>query len=109
MAVCSALLLALSLSSCRTNSQKYAAEMLGYSSSRGQVTYFENLASNEMMRLSDGIAIKLNQDGCRVTMEFGENMHIFEVGPGCIIVFGGREDFLLEPLIQPYEETTPSQ
>ena len=31
-------------------------------------------------------------------MQCGEESHEFEAGPGCIIVIGGQDDFLLRPI-----------
>ncbi|MEE8142795.1 MAG: hypothetical protein V3T77_06820 [Planctomycetota bacterium] len=92
-------------SGCALHSFEYAASKLGYSTTRGEITNFENFDSSAMERLADGIALKVDSDGCRITLDFGNDQHIFEVGPGCIVVFGGHEDFLLEPLVQPHPPT----
>ena len=88
----------LMLSSCATSSGKYVEKMLGYSSTKGRVTDFENLASHQMQHLADGIAIVVQEEGCQVTVDFGESQRKFEVKPGSIVVFGDDNDFLLEPV-----------
>ena len=51
-----------------------------------------------MEALADGTAVRIDQDGCLVTMQCGEESHEIEAGPGSIIVIGSEEDFLLQPI-----------
>lgn len=91
--------LAACLSSCAISSKTYVNEIRGYSVTRGRITRIENLYAEEFQALSDGVAMKLVEDGCTVTMQFKENddqPRVFEIGTGVILVKGYDGDYILE-------------
>ncbi len=87
------LLGSLLLSACTTTTQDYVLGKLGFFSVRGRLVQIENLTSGEMEALKDGTTVRVDREGCLVTMQCGEESHEFEAGPGCIIVIGGQDDF----------------
>lgn len=89
----------LALSACGTTCRQYVDGMVGYSSTRGRVTVVEQLGCQSVQHLADGVRVKVAGDGCRVTMDFGRERTDLEVAPGCVIVFGEDEDFILEPVV----------
>ena len=94
-----ALALASGLSSCSISSKTYVSEIRGYSVTAGRITRIENLYAEEFQPLSDGVAMKLVEDGCTVTMRFSETdeqQRIFEIGEGVILVKGFDGDYILE-------------
>ena len=103
-----AVVLPLFASACVASSDKFVEESLGFSTTKGRVVLFNELGSHEMQHLSDGIAITVTEPGCQVTVDFGdETSRQYEVQPGSILVFGGSNDFILEPQLKT-TPTTPS-
>ena len=93
------LVLTFSLASCSTSSAKYIDEIRGYAVTRGRITKIENLHAEELQSLSDGLAMTLVENGCRVTMKFDadeEAVQIFDIGEGVILVHGYDSDYILE-------------
>lgn len=63
---------------------------------RGRITQVENLSAGNIRRFNDGIAVTINQPGCRVTMSFSETQKkVMELGPGTILVYSGDTDYVL--------------
>ena len=99
------LLLLVLASSCVATSREYVEKKFGYSSIKGRLVHFENLASDKVERLADGIALHVDQEGCRATVQYeGKSLNL-DVVPGSIIVFGEEEDFLLQPIVESRVET----
>ena len=86
------------LSSCVSTTRDYVLGKMGFFSVRGKLIQVENLTSGEIEALADGTTVRIDQDGCLVTMQCGEESHEIEAGPGSIIVIGSEEDFLLQPI-----------
>ncbi len=87
------------LASCSTSSAKYIEEIRGYAVTRGRITKIENLHAEELESLSDGLAMTLVENGCRITMKFDEDeeaVRIFDIGEGVILVHGYDSDYILE-------------
>ena len=99
------LLLLVFASSCVTTSREYVEKKLGYSSIKCRLVHFENLTSDEMERLADGIALHVDKEGCRATVQYEDQSLNLDVVPGSIIVFGGEGDFLLQPILESRVET----
>ena len=95
-------LLALSfgLTACGTTMEKYVDEKksVGYSVTRGRIVIIEGLSSNKLEPLSDATAITVSQGQARVTLKFAnEQMQVFDVLPGVVIVLGSEADSVLKP------------
>ena len=100
------LLVLVFLGSCATTSREYVEEKLGYSSTKGRLIHLENLDSHDMEHLADGVAIHIDNGGCRVTVQFEDQVMGLDVGPGSILVFGREADFLLQPVVEATVETS---
>ena len=85
------------LSSCSTSAEDYVQEMPGYSIVKGRFTRVENLHSEEMTPLADGIVFVLSRSDCRVSMEFEDEQHkVFNLDQGVILVHGNDHDYILQ-------------
>ena len=87
------------LSSCSISSESFVNQIRGYSITRGRITRIDNLYAEEFKPLSDGVAMKLAENGCSVTMQFREDddqTKIFDIGKGVILVKGYDGDYILE-------------
>ena len=86
-----------SLSACKTTAESYVAEMPGYSVVTGRITRIENLHTEDVTPLSDGMVFVLSQPDCRVSITFEDDQRkVFNVGQGVIIVHGAKGDYILE-------------
>ncbi|MCA8954440.1 MAG: hypothetical protein KDC87_00110 [Planctomycetes bacterium] len=91
-----AVALAAGLAGCNTVSDSYVAQWSGYSVMRGTIVSVENLSGADLQRLADGIAVKVSQAGCKVTMKFENNQSsTMELGPGVVVVYGIHHDYIL--------------
>ena len=99
--VCALLLLLapLALSACGTTCRQYVEGMAGFSSTRGRVTVIQQLGCQNVQHLTDGVTLLVAEEGCHVTMDFGAERADLDVPPGCVLVFGADEDFLLRPVV----------
>lgn len=95
--VCVLSVTVLSLSACHTTSARYAAGACPYAVTRGAIVQVEGMHSDQHTMLSDGVAITVSEPGCRVTMQLGDGMATVDVKPGGILVYGGQNDYLLQP------------
>ncbi len=85
------------LSACATSAESYIAEMPGYSVVHGRITRIENLHTEDVTPLSDGMVFVLSRPDCRVSIEFeDEQRKVFNVGQGVILVHGAAGDYILE-------------
>jgi hypothetical protein len=92
------LLLAGLLAGCVSSSASFVAEAQGYAVTRGQCIEVVNLHSEEITPLKDGVALKINKPGCRVTLQFdGDNTQVLELPVGSILVHGTDGACVLEP------------
>jgi len=90
-------LLALLLSSCGTTSAKYADGALGYAVTRGKLVQVRNLDSAGRKQLADGVAVVVSGENCEVTMQFGDRSQVIKLVPKSVIVYGGKQDYILQP------------
>ena len=93
------LALAALLSACGTSSAKYVGEQnqKGYAVTRGKIAKIENLTTENLVSLSDGLAMTVTQSPCRVTLLFdGDKIKTFELAKGVIIVHGEEADYILQ-------------
>ena len=85
------------LSACAMSAESYIAEMPGYSVVHGRITRIENLHTEDVTPLSDGMVFVLSRPDCRVSIEFeDEQRKVFNVGQGVILVHGAAGDYILE-------------
>ena len=85
------------LSACSTSAESYVQDMPGYSIVKGRFTRIENMHSEEMTPLSDGIAFVLSRSDCRVSVEFDDYQHkVFNLDQGVILVHGADHDYILQ-------------
>ena len=98
------------LTSCSMSSAQYVLGVRGYSVTRGRITRIDNLYANEFKPLSDGVAMVLSENGCSVTMQFeegDEQLKVFDIGEGVIVVKGYRGDYILESRSDAPQATLP--
>lgn len=88
----------LAMTSCATSSLTYVEETRGFAVTRGEMVRVENLNSPGKEQLSDGVALEIDEPGCRVTLRIEEVERIVEIGPGGQLVLGGGVDAVLQPL-----------
>jgi hypothetical protein len=84
------------LSSCAMSSRDYVNELSGYAITEGRITSIENLNTQDVQPLKDGIAVTVGIPGCRVMIQFenGEQK-AFDVHSGVILVHGYECDFIV--------------
>jgi len=100
--VIAALCLTLGLASCSLSSESYHEEKKGYSATTGRIVRIENLCTEKLEPLSDGIAVTVAKSGCKVWLTFDdEQTRVFELDPGVIIVHGPGRDYILESRLHP--------
>lgn len=84
------------LSGCGTSSESYIADTSGYAVTRGRITRIENLWTEKLTPLTDGLAIEVGGRGCQVTIQFDEDTtRVFDAGRGVVIVHGTDGDAIL--------------
>ena len=82
--------------SCSTSSQSYVEEISGYAVTRGRIQRVEDLHTDQMQPLTDGVAITVSRPGCRVSMLFdNDETRVIETDRGAIIVYGYANDYVL--------------
>ena len=92
------LLLAGLLPGCVSSSASFVAKAQGYAVTRGQCIEVANLHSEEITPLKDGVALKINEPGCMVTLQFdGDNTQVLKLPVGSILVHGKDGAYVLEP------------
>ena len=92
------LLLAGLLPGCVSSSASFVAEAEGYAVTRGQCIEVVNLHSKEITPLKDGVALKINEPGCMVTLQFdGDDTQVLKLPVGSILVHGQDGASVLEP------------
>ena len=84
------------LSSCAISSRDYVNKLSGYAITEGRITRIENLSTQNVQPLKDGIAVTVGIPGCRVLIQFenGEEK-AFDVNSGVILVHGYDCDFIV--------------
>ena len=91
-----ALLITSTVSSCATSSGSFVEGQYGVAVIRGHITEVENLSASKIERLGDGLAVTISQSGCRVSMQFADNLaKVMELGPGAIVVYGAETDYVI--------------
>lgn len=85
------------LTSCVLSSRSFVEKQSGYAILKGEVVRIENFNSQSKEALFDGIANHISAGGSRLTMKFGEELDVFEPGPGSILVLSRHGDYLLQP------------
>ena len=88
----------LTLSSCAASSLSYVEESRGYSVTRGEMVRVDDLNSPGKEQLSDGVVLKIDEPGCRVTFRIDEAYRVLELPPGGYLVLGEGVDAVLTPL-----------
>lgn len=84
------------LSGCGTSSESYIAGTSGYAVTRGRITRIENLSSEKLTPLTDGLVIEVGGRGCQVTIQFdGDTTRVFDVGSRVLLVHGTDGDAIL--------------
>jgi hypothetical protein len=92
------LLLAGFLPGCVSSSATFVAKAQGYAVTRGQCIKVVNLHSEEITPLKDGVALKIDRPGCKVTLQFdGDKTQVLELAMGSILVHGKDGAYVLEP------------
>lgn len=92
------LLLAGILPGCVSSSATFVAKAQGYAVTRGQCVKVVNLHSQEITPLKDGVALKIDKPGCKVTLQFdGDKTQVLELAAGSILVHGKDGAYVLEP------------
>jgi hypothetical protein len=96
------------LCSCAVNSRSYVERLAGFSVTEGRITRIDNLETDELEPLEDGLAVTLSKP-CQVWMEFdnGETRS-FDLSTGVIIVHGYDSDFILESAMDPVISPAPA-
>ena len=85
-----------SLASCSVSSSSYVDDLAGYSVTSGRITRIEGLHAEQIVPLSDGLAVTVSQPGCKVLMQFDDgDTRVFDAGRGVILVHGYSTDYLL--------------
>lgn len=90
------LLLAVLASACSTTSTSFVEDQSGFSVTKGRVLRIENLESEDIETLADGVAFRMSRGDCRVTIEFpdGRKQHL-TLPPGGILVCAHATDYVL--------------
>ena len=94
--------LASCLTACGTTAASYVDSMHGCAVTQGRIVKIENLSTQDLQPLADGLATIVGQPacqpGCRVTLRFdSERSKVFDVRQGVILVHGPEVDYVLEP------------
>ena len=101
--------LLLALSSCATSSASFVKHSPEMSVIRGEILHVKNLQSHEISRFSDGVALTVADQGCRVKIRLGKkNEQSYDVAPGTVLVFGKEDDYILRDAAD-YIPGIPSQ
>ncbi len=100
------LLLSLLLSSCGTTSTQYVDGTLGYAVTRGRLVEVKHLDSTDRKHLADGVAVVVSGEDCEVTMQFGNRAQVIKLVPKSIIVYGEKQDYILQPYPESGSEFT---
>jgi hypothetical protein len=84
------------LASCAASSASFVGDLPGYSVTSGRITRIEGLHAEQIVPLSDGVAVTVSQPGCRVLVEFQNgDTRVFDAGRGVILVHGYSKDYIL--------------
>jgi len=93
------------LGACASSSTSYIADQTGYAVTRGRIVAVENLYTDNIEPLADGLAVTVSQPGCRVTMQFEDERTMeFDVDPGVVLVYGYGDDYIMRS-----ERATPAR
>ncbi|MEQ8762795.1 MAG: hypothetical protein RL885_02630 [Planctomycetota bacterium] len=90
--VTSALLL-----SCSTTSQEYVEEARGFAITQGRIVRVDGLSSRKYESLADGVAIRVDGEPCRVTVDFGGKNKELELPDGSILLLSEERGYVLQP------------
>ena len=101
--------LCLTLFSCATSSSTYVSEAVGWSVTKGDVLEVSYLNSKSNEVLSDGVAIKISQPGCKVLIRLEDKSRTFELGVDSILLYGKDSDYILVPVAKSTELTESSR
>jgi hypothetical protein len=91
------LLVSAALTSCGATMARYATESDGYWVARGKIVRIENLSAKDWNSLGSGLRAEVHRAGCRITLEYGDRTQVFEPGPGSVLLFGPKGDYILQP------------
>ena len=86
---------------CAQSSDAYIAEAEGYAVVRGKIVLIEDLTTQSLEHLSDGLALTVSESGCTVTMQFDSGNRSFPLEVGAKVVHGEDADYLLQPQVKP--------
>lgn len=87
----------IALPGCMLSGKAFVDRSRGYAVTRGGVVNIENLFTRRKDHLSDGVALRIADPGARVTMNLGGVTQVIDLTPGCILILGEKDDWLLDP------------
>lgn len=83
-------------SSCSTTSTSYVESQAGFSVTKGRILRIENLHSEHIEPLADGVVIAPSREGCRVALQFRDGRRqLLALPPGSILVCAHATDYVL--------------
>lgn len=92
---CLPVLLLLLLAGCSTTAISYIDQQPGYSVTRGRIERVENVSSEDLVPLADGVAVRLDQPAT-VTIRFDDdNTRVMDLGAGAIVICSHAADYVL--------------
>ncbi len=104
LALASLLAITFFLPGCATTSQAYVEKARGFAVTQGRIRKILGLSSQKYESLADGVAIRIDDNPCRVTIDFGGQQKDLDLPPGSVLLLAEDTGYVM----QPHGDTRPS-
>jgi ABC-type Fe3+-hydroxamate transport system substrate-binding protein len=101
--------LCLLLSACATSSAGYIEDAKTFAVTKGSIVSISGLTAESPRRFSDGVAVTVNKPGGQVVIKLGQQTQTIPVSPGWVLIFGTKEDYVLQPYQPPEPAAEPEK